>query len=185
MLKIYSEKNDLPFNGTIIDLETIGHFCRYYDSRDYQELKMTIFGYINNNELKILCAEGQEAIAELNKKTSTIINSLDKPFFAYNCGFEMGVLYHSCGLKIEFNGDLMKEKVIDVKWENKREACAELGVSNYGDPLNGFGGRCSSVWLNGNYEDAIKHNRSCLLSERDIFLKRGCREPDPFVFYSL
>lgn len=183
MLKVYSEKNDLSFDGTIIDLETIGNFCKYYDSMEYKKLEMTIFGYINKHELKIFCAKGKEAISELKEKSAKIITKLAKPFVAYNCCFEMGVLYHSCGIKIEFDGELMKEKVAGVKWENKREACAELDVSNYGDPFNGFGNQCSSAWLNGNYEDAIKHNRSCLLSERDILLKRGYRKPDPFIFY--
>ncbi len=181
MLGIYSEENPLPFDGTVIDVETIGNFCNYYNSRRYQELELVILGYINHDEWKILCAEGKEAISELRDQGPRIINNLEKPFFAYNCCFEMGVFYHSCGLKIDFEGDLM-EKVPGVKWENKREACAKLGISNHGDPFNGYGNACSSAWLNGNYEDAIRHNRSCLLSERDILLKRGYRKPDPFIF---
>ena len=185
MLHVHSEKNELPFDGTIIDIETVGNFCDYRDSRCYQKLVLILFGYVNNGELKIFCAEGEEDLTKLKENCSKLIHSLEKPFFAYNCGFEMGVLHHACGLKIEFDGDLMKEKVVGVKWENKREACAELGISNYGDPFNGFGRQCSSAWLNGNYEDAIKHNRSCLLSERDILLKRGYRKPDNFMFYPI
>jgi hypothetical protein len=185
MLKTYHEKNNTPFNGTVIDLETIGNFCNYYDSRVYQEIKPVIFGYINKDELKIFCAEGKEAIPELTDQSLGIIHSLERPFIAYNCCFEMGVLYHSCGLKIDFDGELMEEKVPGVKWENKREACTKLGVSNYGDPFNGNGLACSSAWLNGNYKEAIKHNRSCLLSERDILLKRGYRKPDPFTFHPI
>lgn len=184
MLLRYSEKNDVPFDGTIIDLETIGQFCGYYDSRDYQRLEIIIFGYINKKELRIFCAEGKEAIPELIKKSLELLANLDRPFFAYNCCFEMGVFYHSCGLKIKFDGELMKEKVQGVKWENKREACSELGVSNYGDPFDGFGEKCSEAWLDENYEDAVRHNRSCLLSERDILLKRGHRKPDHFIFYT-
>jgi len=185
MLITHSEKNDLQFNGSIIDLETVGYFCKYDDSRCYQKLELTIFGYINKDELKILCAKGEETIAELKEKSSKIIHSLEKPFFAYNCCFEMGGLFYSCGLKIEFDGDLMKEKVVGVKWENKREACVELGISNYNDPFNGVRRECSSAWLNGNWEDAIKHNRSCLLTERDILLKRGYRKPDQFIFHPI
>lgn len=182
----HSEKNDLQFNGSIIDLETIGYFCKqYYDSRRYCKLELTIFGYINKNELKILCAKGEEAITELKEKSLRIIESLKKPFFGYNCNFETGVLFHSCGLQIEFDGDLMKEKVAGVKWENKREACTELNISNYDDPFNGNGRECSSAWLNGNWEDAINHNRSCLLTERDILLKRGYRKPNPSIFYPI
>ena len=184
MLIVHSEKNDLHFDGTIIDLETIGKFCRYYDSRDYQNLEMIIFGYINKQKVKIFCAEGKEAIPELIKRSIELLDKLQRPFLAYNCCFEMGVFYHSCGLRIEFDGELMKEKVKGIKWENKREACAELSVSNHGDPFNGFGRKCSEAWLNENYEDTIRHNRSCLLSERDILLKRGHRKPDHFIFYT-
>ena len=135
--------------------------------------------------MKILCAKREEAIIELKKKTKQITQSLEKPFFSYNCCFEMGVLFHSCGLEIEFDGDLMKEKVAGVKWENKREACVELNISNYDDPFNGNGRECSSAWLNGEWKKAINHNRSCLLTERDILLRRGYRKPDPFVFHSI
>lgn len=183
MIKTYHERNNIKFNGTIIDLETIGNFCNYHDSRDYQEITPVIFGYINKDELKIFCAEGKENIPKLTNQSSEIITILEKPFIAFNCCFEMGVLYHSCGLTIDFDGELMEEKVPGVKWENKREACAKLGVSNYGDPFNGCGSACSAAWLNGNYEEAIRHNRSCLLSERDILLKRGYRKLDPFTFY--
>ena len=138
MLRVYSEKNDLPFEGTIIDIETVGNFSDYRDSRCYQKLVLTIFGYINDNKLKIFCAEGEEGITELRKNCSEIVGCLEKPFFAYNCSFERGVLYHSCGIQTEFDGDLMKEKIVGVKWENKREACVELGVSKYDDPFNGL-----------------------------------------------
>ena len=30
-MRIHSEKNKLNFKGTIIDIETIGDFCREYD----------------------------------------------------------------------------------------------------------------------------------------------------------
>ena len=182
MLIVHREKAPSDFKGTIIDIETVGNFCSYYDSRSYQNLKLVILGYINNDSLNIFCAENREAIFEIREQSSSIIQNLEKPFFAFNCCFEMGVLYHFCGLKLEFDGELMEKKMIGIKWENKREACAKLRISNYDDPFNGDGGFCSAAWLNGNYEDAIRHNRSCLLSERDILLKRGYRKPDPFIF---
>jgi len=186
MLISHSEKIKSHFEGTIIDIETIGKFCYDYDdSRHYQNITPTIFGYINKSELKIICAKGEGAISELKNKSSQIIRSLEKPFFGYNCCFEMGVLFHSCGLEIEFDGDLMKEKVAGVKWENKQEAVAELSIPHYDDPFNDNGKKCLLAWQNGEWKKAIKHNRSCLLKERDILLRRGYRKPDPFVFHSI
>jgi len=179
MLIFHSEKIKSDFEGIIIDLETIGNFCNYFhDSRRYQKIMPTIFGHINKDELNISCAKGEEAIEELKEKSTQILRTLKKPFFGYNCCFEKGVLFHSCGLTIEFDGDLMKEKIRGVKWENKQEAVAELGIPNYDDPFNGNGKECSLAWLRGEWKKAIKHNRSCLLKERDILLKRGYRNPD-------
>jgi hypothetical protein len=185
MLITYSEKNEFVFEGTIIDLETIGDFCNYNDSRYYHKIIPIILGYINKDELKIVCAKGEEAIAELKKQSSEIIRNLERPFFGYNCCFEMGVLFHSLGLEVKFDGDLMKEKVAGVKWEKKQEAVTELGIPKYDDPFNGNGKHCSSAWLKGEWKKAIKHNRSCLLTERDILLRRGYSKPDLFVFHSI
>ena len=52
------------------------------------------------------------------------------------------------------------------------------GIPNYGDPFNNSGEECMLAWLRGDYENAIKHNRSRLPKERDILLKRGYRKPD-------
>lgn len=185
MLITHLEKNNLPFEGTIIDLETTGSFCNFYDSRRYHKIKPALFGYINKNELKIICAKKEEDIETLKTQTLEIITDLEKPFFAFNCNFEMGVLFHSLGLKIKFEGDLMKKRVPGIKWEKKQEATVELNISNYDDPFNGDGYKCSLNWMNGEWEKAITHNRSCLLKERDILLKRGYRQPDPFVFSSI
>jgi hypothetical protein len=81
MLITYSEKNEFVFEGTIIDLETIGDFCNYNDSRYYHKIIPIILGYINKDELKIVCAKGEEAIAELKKQSSEIIRNLERPFF--------------------------------------------------------------------------------------------------------
>jgi hypothetical protein len=176
MIITHNEEVSSNFKGTIIDFETIGEFSKqfaYNDSRQYLNLKPTILGYINNSELKILCAEGKDAIAELIEQTVKIVPLLEKPLFAFQSGFERGVLYHSCGMQIEFDGELNK-----ATFEKKLYACSDLGIGDYGDPFNHDGLRCKLAWENGDYEKAISHNRNCLLTERDILLKRGYREPD-------
>jgi len=176
MLKTHSEKNDLPFNGTIIDFETIGNFCDDYcneDSRRYKNITLTMFGYIDGDNLNMLCAEGVESLKELKIKTIQILPTLKRPLFAFKSCFEKGVLFHSCGVTTEFDGELNA-----YRREWKGNACAELDISNYNDPFDNDGGKCKLAWLRGDYENAIQHNRSCLLKERDILLKRGCRKPD-------
>ena len=80
------------FEGTIIDVETIGEFLNHYpDSRRYKNIQLVIFGFINSCTLKILCANGLEAIDELGERTSKIIDTLEKPFYAFNSAFERGI----------------------------------------------------------------------------------------------
>ena len=176
MIITRNEKFSSNFKGTIIDLETIGDFSRQFaenDSRQYHTLKPTILGYINKNELNILCAKGKDAIDELIERSVEIVPSLKKPLFAFQSRFERGVFHHSCGMQIEFDGELNRET-----FERKGNACVELDIPNYGDPFNHDGRQCNLAWTRGDYENAIKHNRNCLLSERDILLKRNYREPD-------
>lgn len=183
-LYTFNERNNSDFEGTIIDLETIGNFCRGYgDSRCYQNITPTIFGYVNKDGLNIFCAKTERSLEELTEKIKETLPQLERPFYAYNCCFERGVLFHSCGLDIGFAGDLMKKKTPGVKWEKKEEAVIELNIPKYDDPFNGDGFGCIIAWKNGDLEKAIKHNRSCLLKERDILIKRGYRSPEPLRLF--
>ncbi len=174
MIKLHNEKVSSCFKGTIIDIESFGDFCRGFgDSREYKDHVPTIFGYINCEELNVLCALGQESLEELRLEIINILPSLERPLFAFNCHFEQGVLNHYCSVKVEFDGELTKER-----YEPKRRVVKEMGISNYDDPFFDDGSKCKYSWLNGDYESSIKHNRSCLLKERDILLKRGARKPD-------
>ena len=176
MMRIHSEKNKLNFKGTIIDIETIGDFCREYDdddSRQYSMLVPTIFGYITKDKLKILCAEEKTGLDELQEEVTKLIPSLQRPIYAFQSRFERGVLHHCYGVKLKIDGELNK---LTREW--KGNACAELDIPNYDDPFNNVGKECILAWLRGDYENTIKHNRSCLLKERDILLKRDYREPD-------
>jgi hypothetical protein len=64
--------------------------------------------------------------------------------------------------------------------EKKKYAVQNMGIDNYDDPFNDEGRLCISSWQNGEYDKCIKHNRSCLLKERDILIQRGSRELDEF-----
>ena len=82
MLKVHIEKITSNFEGTIVDIETIGDFSNYNDddSRTYSELVPTIFGYITKNKLKILCAEGSR------RSTSARTNQVPDPAsFRHQC----------------------------------------------------------------------------------------------------
>ena len=174
MVKIYDEEIKLDFDGTIIDLETIGYFDdRYEDSRRYRDIIPVIFGYINKDGIRILCAKDQDSISGLGIEIIKLLDSLEKPFYAFNTHFERGVLFTHLGKKVVFEGELNWEK-----FESKRRVIDFLGIPNYGDPFNDNGLLCSQSWSKGNIDHAILHNRSCLLKERDILLKRGFRKPD-------
>jgi len=177
---IIERKEDISsnFEGTIIDIETTGEFCNQYpDSRQYKDIQLVIFGFINRHALQILCAKGMRAIDELRERTGKIIDSMERPFYAFNCNFESGVLFYELGKKIVFDGELQKEK-----YESKVNAVGDLGIPNYDDPFYDRGFPCMKAWEAGEFEQAIAHNRACLLKERDILLKRGCIKPDGLRF---
>jgi hypothetical protein len=174
MIKIYDEEIKSDFKGTIVDLETIGYFDdRYEDSRRYRDIIPVIFGYIHRDGIRILCAKDRDSISELGTEIIKVLDSIEKPFYAFNTHFERGVLFCHIGKKVAFEGELNWEK-----FESKRRVIQFLGISNYGDPFNDNGLLCSQSWLKGKIDHAISHNRSCLLKERDILFKRGFRKPD-------
>jgi hypothetical protein len=157
------------FEGTVIDIETIGNFCsQYHDSRRCKDIQQVIFGYINNKEIVIFCAKGKQAISELNSQTLQTLEKLERPFFAFNTGFESSVWFHQLNKSWLFDGELQKER-----YERKADAKIQLGISNYNDPFNDDGKKCVEAWQQGKYDQAIAHNKACLLKERDILIKRG------------
>ncbi len=183
MAVIIEHKEDIisNFEGTIIDIETIGEFNRQYrnthDSREYQYIQQVIFGFINGQGLHILWAKGVEAINELNKKTEKLIDQLQRPLYAFQSEFERGVFFHQLGKRIEFDGELQC-----YRGESKGNARTELDIPNYDDPFYDKGFLCMQAWLRGEFDRAIAHNRACLLKEKDILLIRGFREPEELRF---
>lgn len=182
---IIEHKEDIRsnFEGTIIDIETIGEFTKnrsytvFNDSRQCENVQQVILGFINRNELNIFCAKGKEAIEELKSQTEQILNSLERPFYAFNADCESSVWFHHIGIIINFDGELQK-----IKFESKKNAVADLGIPNYDDPFNDVGRLCMEAWENGKFDKAIAHNRACLLKERDILLKRSFRTPNKIQF---
>ena len=176
---IIEHKEDVSsdFEGTIIDIETIGEFLNQYpDSRRYKDIQLVIFGFINRQTLQIFCAKGMDAISELREKTEEITNNLERPFYAFNTGFERGVLFYALGRQIDFERELQQGR------ESKASARSYLGIPNYDDPFYDKGILCMLAWEDGEFDKAIAHNRACLLKERDILLQRGFIEPDGMVF---
>lgn len=165
------------FEGTIIDIETIGEFLNQYpDSRRYRSIHLVIFGFINKSALRIFCANEIAAINELKETTMDIVDSLERPFYAFNTDFERSVLFYELGREIAFNGELQEGH------ESKASACSYLDIPNYDDPFYDRGVLCMRAWQDGELDRAIAHNRACLLKERDILMKRKSRTPDELKF---
>jgi len=174
MVTILQENLKSEFEGTIIDLETIGNFDnRFSDSRRCKDIVPIIFGFIDNKGIKILCAKNKDSIEKLKSEIINHIDSLKRPFHSFNTDFERAVLFHYLSKPIEFEREINKEK-----FEKKEYIVQTLKIPNYDDPFWGDGRACMNSWLKGNIEKSILHNRSCLLKERDILLKRGFRKPD-------
>jgi hypothetical protein len=178
MIIEHSEKTGIDFDGTIIDIESIGEFSRdYQDSRHYKDIKQVILGYITREKLHIYCATSLEEVEELRKLTPRIFQTLARPYYAFNCNFESGVLYHHIGIQIDFEGELQ-----NLEFERKKDAILSLRIPNYDDPFFDNGFLCIKAWNTKDFKKAIAHNRACLLKERDILVKRGHTEPDKVRF---
>ena len=177
MIIDYKEDISSNIKGTIIDIETIGQFLNQYpDSRRYKNIQLVIFGFINRYAFQIFCAKGIEVINELRERTGMIIESLDRPFYAFNTEFERSVLFYELGKEIDFDGELQEGR------ESKANARSYLGIPNYDDPFYDNGYLCMKAWENGELDKAMAHNRACLLKERDILIKRGFRKPGELKF---
>jgi hypothetical protein len=190
MVISYTEAVESDFKGTILDIETCGSFHKYYDdSRNYKEISPVIFGYINSESLVVRCAAWRGSLEKLCDEIRVVVPRLDKPLYAFNSVFERGVLYHSCNLMVNFDGELN----LDGK-ETLRKARLALGIGNYDDPFKDDDAKCTHSWDlecrlglgDSKSRLSIMHNRSSLLKQRDILLKRGSRAPDELkLFYDV
>jgi ssDNA-binding Zn-finger/Zn-ribbon topoisomerase 1 len=88
------ESTQVQFEGTLVDIETIGNFDNKYersDSRLFNRIIQVVFGFLDNEKLEILCSNGPDAIELLKKQTKDILPKLKRPLYAFNCSFERGV----------------------------------------------------------------------------------------------
>jgi hypothetical protein len=194
MLKECHGNQNLSYTGTIIDIETKGDYCSQYkcksrdintprDSREYQEHKLVIFGYVNRRGFHIYCARGNEGIQELEEKARQLLAILEheKPLYAFNCHQEMSVFFHHLQKKVVFDKELQSRE-----YEPKEEALRTLGIfDSFGDPFQNEGkpgSACQIAWSNGHYDNAIQHNRACLLKEQTLLLKGRGIIPIPLDF---
>jgi len=160
------ERSSTHMRGTIIDLETIGPFDRTYppwDPRHYASVSPTIFGYLTGDTLIQHCAENTEEIQEIIETMRDTLPGLEQPFYALNCGFERNIIANTCRQDHPFR-DVRGGRHRGSKWAIRQR----LGIPAYGDPFHGDGLRCIPEWHNGNHRDCLRHNRACLLIERDI-----------------
>ena len=171
------ERNTISdFNGTVIDLETIGHFNSQYsdNERRLSQIQPILFGYLTNAKLTIVYIEEEKDYPLFLDKIKTIIlPSLIKPLYAFNCGFEHWVLLNQLKEKVEFTGELQ-----NFRYEKKLDVVHSLKLDNYDDPFFDNGLKCEPAWKLHNYKQVIAHNRACLLKERDILIQRGYRNAD-------
>lgn len=160
------ERSSMRMRGTIVDLETIGPFNRAYppwDPRHYASVTPTIFGYLTGEILAQHCAEDTGEIQEIIEIISDTLPRLEQPFYTLNCSFERCIIANTCRQSYPFR-DVRGNKYHGSKWAIRQR----LGIPTYDDPFHGDGLRCIPEWHRGNYEDCLRHNRACLLIERDI-----------------
>jgi hypothetical protein len=188
MLLERHEDKDSSFIGTIIDIETTGGYCKYHlgstknsrDSREYKDLKMVIFGYMNKQGLHIYCAKGIEAIFEVEEVAKQLLatTAKERPIYAFNCHQEMGVFFHQLNIEIRFDKELQSRE-----FERKEDALHSLGIfDSYGDPFHSKfkpGNACRLAWESHHFNEAILHNRACLLKEHELLLKGRGITPIP------
>jgi len=174
-------QNPRPFNGTIIDIETIGNFDKAFnDSRRCAKLIPVCFGVITAKRLEINCIQSLEQLDELKRKIIySLYHDLEKPFTAFNSIFEQSVFFHTFS---NLTNDITIKKGFQRElnlnqYEAKKDAVRKLLIPNYDDPFYN-GSECKDAWELNDFKNIVAHNRACLLKERDILLKRGYRMPD-------
>ena len=177
--QIRKEQVDCDFEGTIVDLETIGLFTPVSSRmlefgqdfiRKYQKIKVTTVGTLSDGVLQIAIALGLEHLDEFGKKVLSIVSRSDRPLYAFNKPFEEGCLFWISKNVVSFENELQA-----FPRENKERAIQQLKIPSYNDPYRGQGKKCLDAFNKGDLENIAKHNRACLLKERDILRIRGAR----------
>jgi len=167
--------------GTIIDLETIGPFHDVLKgTKRYKEVKPYLFGYLTGNMIVQKYVEKSDHIpALLGFLKETNFTKFPKPLYAFFVEFEIGVIYCSTGKRLLFDRELKKGR------GSKEELVKKFGISNYDDPFPGQGIRLIQEFENGNIVGSLRHNKACLLKERDILYRRGYADPPKIDFHHI
>jgi hypothetical protein len=188
MLELHEKQEGLNYQGTIIDIETIGDYTPNvypkYDSREFNKIKCVIFGYINKSGVHVHCAEGIKDISNLEDTVKLLVKGLTnlRPLYALNCHHEMGVLFHHMGIELIFDKELQAKD-----YESKESALVTMSIDGkcFKDPFQGTakpGLECKIAWENDQYEMSLRHNRACLLKEQALMLKGRGIPIIPFTF---
>ncbi len=86
--KIRKEQADCNFEGTIVDLETIGPFTPVSSRRPefgqdfirkYEKIKVTTIGTLSDGVLQVAIALGPEHLDKFGKKALSIVSQSDRP----------------------------------------------------------------------------------------------------------
>ena len=167
--------------GTIIDLETVGPIHNgLKGTKRYEEVRPYLLGYLTGNMIVQKYVEKSDhipALLEFIRETNFV--DFQKPLYAFFVEFETGVIYCSTGRKMLFDRELKKGK------GSKEELVKKFGISNYDDPFPGQGIRLIQEFENGNIVGSLRHNRACLLKERDILYRRGFADPPMIDFHDI
>jgi hypothetical protein len=177
---LYVEGN--PLDGTIIDLETIGPIRNEFrDTRRYEKVRPYLFGYLAGNTIVQKYVEKSDHILQLVQWIKKIIltDLFQKPLHAFFTEFESGVIYCATGIKVNFDRELK------IGSGGKESIVKKIGIRAYDDPFPGAGVKCIEEFKGGNIADCLKHNRACLLKERDLLIKRGFTLPDIIEFHDM
>ena len=160
--------------GSLMDFETTGLL------KD-KEHEIICFGYITRNELIILGRKIKEK-EPFYSEIRGVIRKLPKPFYAYNVGFEKGII------EVELRINLKPNNFIDLQtpWRSRAGAKGlkwprlDDLISESGEHLEGIqiGGKdIPGLWkafLSGGSENLLKlimqHNLSDLLRETMLLL---------------
>ena len=171
-----------PLDGTIIDLETIGPIRNEFrDTRRYEKVKPYLFGYLNGNTIVQKYVEKPDHTPQLIHwiKEAIFSNLFQEPLYAFFTEFETGVIYCATGIKVNFDRELKMGS------GGKESIVKRFGIRAYDDPFPGAGIKCIEEFKRGNIENCLKHNKACLLKERDILFKRGFVDPNEIEFHDL
>lgn len=170
--------------GTIIDLESIGEFNGGAGIDQYRQIRPIVAGFFCDDRIEILYITGETEKDFKCLRTAVLkkLQKVNRPFYAFNSDFEMGVLYWFLGETVLFDRDLMFKVTTSCGqkvWESKGTVVKNLGIPNFDDPFWDQGYKVPDAWKNfqrtGDFnvlQRIIRHNRACLLKEYHILKER-------------